>query len=86
MTMSDNQTCCACTRSSEGWMEDIPMCRYSNPIPLCDGSCKQGQSRACNTQCQLDQVLLALNCQNQLLVDILGAVNGLTAAILADRT
>lgn len=82
--MSQHETCC--TRSSECWMEDVPMCRYANPIPLCDGNCKREQSRSCDTQCQLDQVLLALNCQNQLLVDILGAVNGLTAAILADRT
>lgn len=84
--MSEHQPCCTCASSSECWMEDVPMCRYSNPLPQCDGSCKREQSCPRSTQSQLDQVLLALNCQNQLLVDILGAVNSLTAAILAERT
>lgn len=84
--MSEAQTCSACTQPSDCWMEDMPMSRYSNPIPTCDGSCRREQSCSRSTQCQMDQVLLALNCQNQLLVDLLGAVNGLTAAVLADRT
>ena len=83
--MSERQTCCSESLSTP-WMEDIPMCRYSNPIPTCDGSCKREQSRSCNTPCQLDPILLALNCQNQLLVDILGAINSLTAAVLADHS
>lgn len=84
--MSEQQICCACARSCEDRMEDVPMCRYSNPIPTCDANRAREPGRPCDTRCQLDQILLALNCQNQLLVDILGAVNGLTATILADRT
>lgn len=67
-------------------MEDMPMCRYSNPIPTCEhksgcGSC--GGRSSC--QEELKQILAALACQNQLLIDLLGAVNGLTAALLAER-
>ena len=68
-----------CTEES---MEDIPMNRYTNPIPTCcpnrTGRC-QFQEEAC------DRILTALACQNQILTDLLGAVNGLTAAILYDR-
>jgi hypothetical protein len=58
-------------------LEDVPMCRYSNPIPTCD----RRDSRASYAE-QLDQILSALACQTQLLVDLLAAVNGLTAAVL----
>lgn len=53
------------------------------PHPIC---CTRPQP--CPTQCSdpccedLEQVLEALQCQNQLLLDILGAVNSLTAALL----
>ena len=60
-------------------MEDIPMNRYTNPIPTCcanrSGPCRYRQE-------EMDQILTALACQNQILTDLLGAVNGLTAAIL----
>ncbi len=65
------------------WMEDTPMSRYCNPIPVCtDPHNRNGR----DTQSQLDQILLALHGQTQLLIDLLGAVNGLTAAVLADHT
>jgi hypothetical protein len=59
-------------------LEDVPMCRYSNPIPTCD---RRGDSRGSYAE-QLDQIQSALACQTQLLVDLLAAVNGLTAAVL----
>ncbi len=67
-----------CSHCGEG-MEDIPMNRYTNPIPSCcpnrSGPCRMGQEG-------LDRILTALACQNQILTDLLCAVNGLTAAIL----
>lgn len=63
-------------------MEDIPMNRYTNPIPACcpdrPGPCRIRQE-------EMDHILTALACQNQILTDLLGAVNGLTAAILYER-
>lgn len=82
--MSENSAC-GCGGSVEA-MEDVPMCRYSNPIPTCEhkhgcGSC--GAPRPYEEQ--LEQIQAALACQNQLLADLLGAVNGLTATLLAER-
>ena len=63
-------------------MEDIPMNRYTNPIPTCcpdrPGPCRLEQEG-------LDHILTSLACQNQILTDLLCAVNGLTAAILYER-
>ena len=60
-------------------MEDVPMNRYTNPIPVC---CPK-QSAPCAVHPEdVDHILTALACQNQILTDLLGAVNGLTAAIL----
>ena len=82
--MSENSAC-GCGRSAEA-MEDVPMCRYSNPIPTCEhkhgcGAC--GAPRLYEEQ--LEQIQAALACQNQILVDLLGAVNSLTATLLAQR-
>lgn len=52
------------------------MCHYVNPIPIC-GNGNGGDPEG--------EILAALQCQNQLLVDILGAINALTAAILGGR-
>lgn len=83
--MSENSACCGCTEGEP--MEDMPMCRYSNPIPTCEHKRGCG-SRGGHCPCeeQLEQILAALACQNQLLVDLLGAVNCLTAALLAEHT
>lgn len=63
----------------EEQMEEIPMNRYANPIPTC---CPK-QSGPCRIrQEEMDHILTALACQNQILIDLLGAVNGLTAALL----
>ena len=63
-------------------MENIPMNRYTNPIPTrCPN--QPGRCRLPEETC--DRILTALACQNQILTDLLGAVNGLTAAILYDR-
>ena len=52
-----------------------PVKRYSNPIPAPWYPPAAGP--------ELDGVLEALARQNQLLLDLLGAVNGLTAAVLS---
>lgn len=82
--MSENSACCGCTAGES--MEDMPMCRYSHPIPTCEhkrGCGSRGGRCACEEE--LEQILAALACQNQLLVDLLGAVNCLTAALLAEH-
>lgn len=53
--------------------EDVPMCRYTNHIPGCDCGC------GCQSNCQ---ILAALEEQNRLLTELLGAVTSLTAACL----
>lgn len=64
---------------SEKKMEDIPMNRYANPIPaFCPKQSEQCRIR----QEEMDHILTALACQNQILIDLLGAVNSLTAALL----
>lgn len=82
--MSENNTCPDCAAEAVEAMEDMPMCRYRNPIPTCEHKCG-----SCGGHCpcgeQLEQILAALACQNQLLIDLLGAVNCLTAATLADH-
>lgn len=80
--MSEENTCGCGTGNGEA-VDDVPMCRYSNPIPTCEH--KGGGSR-CPRGEQLEQIAAALNCQNQLLVDLLGAINCLTAALLVEHT
>ncbi len=63
-------------------LENMPMNRYINPNALITrtpgGCCGRGEEQAL-----LEQLVeLSVN-QNQLLVDLLGAVNALTAALLA---
>lgn len=63
-------------------MENIPMNRYTNPIPA---GCPKPSAPCPIGQEGLDHILTALASQNQILIDLLCAVNGLTAAILYDR-
>lgn len=72
--MSQHNNCCG--------MEDVPMTRYSNPIPVCED---MEEGACCSCRRELERILEALSCQNQILVDLLGAVNCLTAALLAER-
>lgn len=68
-----------CQFHSKDDMENIPMNRYVNPIPdPCppkNGCCQMQQEG-------IDHILTALAWQNQILIDLLGAINSLTAAIL----
>jgi len=64
---------------TEERMEEMPMNRYANPIPAC---CPKPSGPCPARQEELDRILTALACQNQILIDLLGAVNGLTAALL----
>ena len=68
-------------RTREGALEEAeePMKRYIHPIPCCCPGWSAGSG------VELDGVLEALARQNQLLLDLLGAVNGLTAAVLSVR-
>ncbi len=55
------------------------------PHPICCGQpepCPQDQGGACP---DLGPVLEQLQCQSQLLLDLLGAVNALTAALLCKK-
>lgn len=66
--------------------EEEPMHRYSHPIPQASPAaavsvCPCGQDEAA----AMTQILEQLSCQNQLLVDLLGAVNSLTAALLCQN-
>lgn len=59
--------------------QEEPMNRYPHPIP-CPADCPAPAGAEA-----LDRVLEELACQNQLLLDLLSAVNGLTAAVLSIR-
>ena len=58
-------------------LEEEPMKRYAHPIPYCIDCPTPPPADG------LDRILEALACQNQLLVELLGAVNALTAATLS---
>lgn len=71
----------------EAMEEDVPMRRYISPnaVPGTGGCAPRAGCRGEETQAMLEQ-LVELNCaQNQLLCDLLGAVNALTAAMLSAR-
>ena len=63
-------------------LENMPMNRYINPNTMITrtpgGCCGRGEEQAL-----LEQLVELSVSQNQLLVDLLGAVNALTAALLA---
>ena len=58
-------------------LEEEPMKRHPHPIP-CPADCPSPPGAEA-----LDRVLEELACQNQLLLELLSAVNGLTAAVLS---
>lgn len=64
----------------ETFLEDMPMRRYTNPLPTCE---EKKPPSLCHCREELEQITALLICQNQILTDLLGAVNGLTAALLA---
>lgn len=62
--------------------EEEPMRRYSHPISR-PAPCAAATAPVLETSGEVwTQVLEQLSCQSQLLVDLLGAVNALTAALL----
>lgn len=69
-------------RADPSPLEETPMRRYRPLGPLCMPCLPSVQSDA-GVQSGLDRVLEALTEQNQLLVDLLGAVNALNAATLS---
>lgn len=60
--------------------EEVPMRRYPHPIPTAPAATVTVTAEDSPAQ---TQILEQLACQSQLLVDLLGAVNSLTAALLA---
>ncbi len=65
-----------------------PMHRYSHSIPLAAQAVETvtpTRSGGEDSSAAMTQVLEQLSCQSQLLVDLLGAVNSLTAALLAQN-
>ena len=74
----------AAKETIEEFTEDMPMHRYTHPIPICECGCGSGAG-SCECRKELEQLLEAVSCQNQLLVDLLAAVNSLTAALLTCR-
>lgn len=80
--MSERTNCCGCGAAD---LENMPMNRWRNPISACE--CEEEESCSqCECARELEQIIHLLTCQNQLLVDLLGAVNSLTAACLSRRT
>lgn len=75
-------TPCAAVSLQDLTAQEEPMRRYPHPIPMCRDSCP-----APTEECSpcMNRVLEQLSCQNQLLMDLLGAVNALTAALLSGR-
>ena len=60
-------------------LEDVPMLRYAHPIP----ECRREEKPCCRREDpDLGPILAALEQQNALLTELLGAVTGLTAACL----
>lgn len=65
-----------------------PMHRYPHPIPQAAPAREAAApARSCgeDSPAAMTQVLEQLSCQSQLLVDLLGAVNSLTAAVLCQN-
>ena len=72
---------CAAVAAEEAFTAEAePMRRYPHPIPMC---CDTAPAPTEDCSPCMNRVLEQLSCQNQLLVDLLGAVNSLTAALLA---
>lgn len=73
---------------AEASAAEEPMHRYSHSIPQAS-SVQEVAAPACSrgedTPAAMTQALEQLSCQSQLLVDLLGAVNSLTAAVLAQN-
>ena len=88
--LQNRQTARTCQRdrnreaaaSSADLEQEEPMKRYSHPIPLSANSCEQEPGWS-DVQAALDRILENMANQNQILVDLLGAVNSLTAAVLS---
>lgn len=64
-------------------LDDIPMNRYVSPNAVACSACAAPGCPGGEAQAMLEQLVELTCCQNQLLVDLLGAVNALTAALLA---
>ena len=67
--------------------EEEPMHRYSHPIPQAAVPAQPAGADcpAAGDPAAVPQILEQLACQSQLLVDLLGAVNSLTAAVLCQN-
>lgn len=66
--------------------EEEPMHRYPHPIPEPAAPAASVAVADPGSSQAMTQVLEQLSCQSQLLVDLLGAVNSLTAALLCQNS
>lgn len=70
-------------------VREEPMHHYPHPIPMATPAGEAPAALSCSCQedvpAAMTQILEQLSCQSQLLVDLLGAVNSLTAALLAQN-
>ena len=79
-TLSQLSSCAAlCGEDEELIAEEEPMRRYPHPIPMSSSAAAETSE---DSSPSMTRVLEQLSCQSQLLVDLLGAVNSLTAALL----
>lgn len=62
-------------------VEEMPMRRHTNPIPIQAAPCFRRDAGCAAALSQLQEELAR---QSQLLTDLLGAVNSLTAALLSE--
>lgn len=64
-----------------------PMTRYISPCPPSSCAVRKCEDTCCARESRmlLEQLVELTNSQNQLLVDLLGGVNALTAALLTAR-
>lgn len=66
--------------------EEEPMHRYPHPIPRSVSPAAPSPAAPAKLSTPaMTQVLEQLSCQSQLLVDLLGAVNSLTASVLCQK-
>ena len=73
-TAAPAELLCSAAVTPRAALAETAMCRHSNPLP--------SQSRCCGCQDERGLILSALEQQNALLTELLGAVTGLTAACL----
>lgn len=71
----------SCCDDDGTFVEDMPMCRYENPIPVCSPCCCEAEDQG--TAEALAAIEEALRVQNGLLRELTCALSGLTGVVLS---